>query len=128
MRILLVEDHPDTATVLARLLRQDGHDVCSAATADGALAACDRRNVDLLICDIGLPDRDGWELLPLVRAGHPLPAIALTGYGTAADLARSRAAGFDLHLTKPIDVATLRAAVATVTPPAEPSAAVPKTP
>jgi hypothetical protein len=116
MRILLVEDHPDTAAVFARVLRGDGHDVRAAATADDALAACDRRNVDLLICDIGLPGHDGWELLPLVRRRHALPAIALTGYGTAADVARSHAAGYDLHLTKPVDVAALRAAVAKLAP------------
>jgi CheY-like chemotaxis protein len=56
-------------------------------------------------------------LLPLVRRRHAVPAVALTGYGTPADVARSRAAGFDLHLTTPIDVATLRAAVATLAPP-----------
>jgi CheY-like chemotaxis protein len=116
MRILLVEDHADTATVLARLLRRDGHDVNTAATADDALAACDARNVDLLICDIGLPEHDGWELLPRVRERHAVPAVALTGYGTPADVARSRAAGYDLHLTKPIDLAALRAAVAKFAP------------
>ena len=122
MRILLVEDHADTATVLARLLRRDGHDVTAAATADDALAACDARNVDLLVCDIGLPGHDGWELLPLLRERHAMPAIALTGYGAPADVARSRSAGYDLHLTKPVDAATLRAAVAGLVPAAGRSA------
>jgi CheY-like chemotaxis protein len=117
VRILIVEDHPDTATVLTRLLGEAGHDVRAGAGMDAALAACDQRTADVLMCDIGLPGHDGWELLARVRGRHALRATALTGYGTADDVEHSRRAGFDLHLTKPVDVATLRAAVASLAPP-----------
>ena len=72
MRILLVEDHRDTATVLARLLRNEGHDVGVAATARDALAACERRNGDLLICEIDLPGHDGWVVLETPAGDDPI--------------------------------------------------------
>ena len=98
MRILLVEDHEDTAAMMALVLRGDGHDVLDVGTAADALRACGEGCFDLIISDIGLPDLDGWELLARVRARCAVPAIALTAFGQPADVARSRAAGFDAHL------------------------------
>jgi two-component system CheB/CheR fusion protein len=112
MRILLVEDHSEIALSMARHLRAEGHDVCVAATAGAALGACGAGAFDLVISDIGLPDLDGWEMLRRLRGDCATPAIALTAYGGPEDVARSHAAGFDLHLTKPIDFKILTAAVA----------------
>lgn len=111
MRILIVEDHPDCSIALARLLRQMGHDVRAAATAGEALSACGEESFDLLISDIGLPDMDGWALLGRVRERCAVPAIALTARGSPADEERSRVAGFCVHLSKPVNITALKAAV-----------------
>lgn len=112
MRILLVEDHRDSANMLALVLRGSGHDVLAVGTAGEALRACGEGSFDLLISDIGLPDFDGWELLARVRAHCAVPAIALTAFSSHADRERSRVAGFDAHLPKPVDFKTLIAIVA----------------
>jgi PAS domain S-box-containing protein len=108
-RILLVEDHADAAEALAELLRLDGHQVTVATS----LAEARERvgdGIDLVISDLGLPDGSGHELMSAL-AGRGLPAIALSGFGTAEDRDASRAAGFRLHLTKPVDLKALRQAV-----------------
>jgi len=112
-RILLVEDHQDTAQSLAELLRDEGYEVMTAATAASALAV-DLDRVDLVLSDLGLPDRSGHELMRELRARRRLPAIALSGYGTEADVRASREAGFCAHLTKPVDWPKLLAAIAGV--------------
>jgi CheY-like chemotaxis protein len=117
MRILIVEDNTDAADLLAHLLRRDGHDARAAMSVDEALAANDRDDFELLICDIGLPGCDGWALLGRLRSRRAIPAIALTGYGRPADVEHSRAAGFDAHLTKPFQADALAAAIATITRP-----------
>jgi CheY-like chemotaxis protein len=114
LRILLVEDHGDTARIIAHLLRRAGHEVRLAGDMAGALAEAEQNDFDLLLCDIGLPDRSGLELLPELRArGKQFPAIALTGFGQEEDVRRTREAGFMTHLTKPIDVAQLQSAIVT---------------
>lgn len=109
-RILLVEDHEQTRSTLMRLLQSRGHDVVSAATIDAARAAAVER--DLIISDLGLPDGDGYRLMAELRDKYGLPGIALSGYGTEEDIARSRASGFVAHLTKPVDIHVLEAAIA----------------
>ena len=123
MRILLVEDHYDSADSLARLLRRDGHVVQIAALADEALRACESATFDLLISDIGLPDLDGWELLGRIRRHCDLPAIALSAFTTGEDEARSRAAGFTAHLAKPVSFALLRKMITDIAEPPSGSAA-----
>ena len=118
MRILLVEDHRDSANMLALVLRGAGHDVLAVGTAAEALRACGAWTFDLMISDIGLPDLNGWDLLARVRAHCAVPAIALTAFGSQEDRERSRAAGFDAHLPKPVDFKTLTAVVATYADPA----------
>jgi CheY-like chemotaxis protein len=107
MRILVVEDHVDSAILLARVLRAQGHDVRAVGTGADALDECSGRPFDLMISDIGLPDVDGWHLLSLIRQRQPIRAIALTAFTTDADQERSRAAGFDAHLPKPLCVDAL---------------------
>lgn len=106
-RLLLVDDHPDTLRGLSRLLERRGYSVATANSGAEALAALRRESFDLLISDIGLPDGSGLLLLAKARQIQPMPAIALSGYGMEADLAGSREAGFDAHLTKPVDFALL---------------------
>lgn len=109
LRILLVEDHEDTARQLSRLLQLSGYQVTVAGTVEAALAASSSSSpFDLLLSDMGLPDGSG---IDLIRRLGPVPAIALTGYGMEADVKQSREAGFLAHLTKPIDPNRLEATI-----------------
>ena len=104
LRILLVEDHGDTARIMTRLLVRRGHEVKAAGDVASALALIDLSGFDLLVSDLGLPDRSGLDLIRELRSrGQTLPAIALSGYGQEEDVRRSREAGFNAHLTKPVD-------------------------
>ncbi|HEY8020286.1 MAG TPA: ATP-binding protein [Thermoanaerobaculia bacterium] len=108
-RILLVEDHPDSAEVLAHLLQTAGYEVEVARSVAEALAVPPEW-IDLLVSDLGLPDGSGLDLLGEMlrrRPVRPLKAIALSGYGMESDLRRSREAGFRAHVTKPVDFAGL---------------------
>ena len=107
VRVLLVEDHPDTARVTARLLRREGHDVVAASGVGDALAAADAERFDLVVSDIGLGDGNGWELMAQLRDRHGLSGIAVSGYATDADVRRSKASGFLAHLVKPLSLETL---------------------
>lgn len=106
--VLLVEDHDDTRAIMTRLLGRLGCRVHAAPNAADALAIFDREPVQLIISDLGLPDRSGIELLREVRQRSQVPAIALSGYGMDEDLARTRAAGFNAHLVKPVVLDTLK--------------------
>jgi CheY-like chemotaxis protein len=97
--------------VLALLLRRAGHDVVTATTVAEALAAADAGEFGGVISDLGLPDGTGSELMEKLRDRYQLRGIALSGYGMQEDLARSRAAGFDTHLIKPVDFAQLARAI-----------------
>jgi two-component system, chemotaxis family, CheB/CheR fusion protein len=115
LRILLVEDHGDTARVMYRLLTAEGHEVHSAANMAGALELAGRHRFDLLLSDLGLPDGSGWELMrELHSRGVRVPAIAVSGYGQDMDLQKSREAGFAAHLTKPVSLTKLAEAMTKV--------------
>jgi PAS domain S-box-containing protein len=113
LRILLVDDHRDTAESLAMLLEQRGFHVL---LADSVASALERAKLgfDVLISDLGLPDGDGRELATRLAERGPLRAIALSGYGTDADLAASREAGFRAHLVKPVEPSRLLKVIARV--------------
>ena len=111
LEILLVEDHRDTARVLKRLLDRSGHHVRTAETVHAALAAADAEPVDIVVSDLGLPDGTGFELMRELVQRHHLKGIALSGFGTDQDVARSREAGFACHLTKPVDFHRLEEAI-----------------
>lgn len=113
LRILLVEDHGDTARIMRMLLKADGHDVQTAADIATALSLADTHVFDLLLSDLGLPDGSGLSLMRSLRAkGCNLPGIALSGYGQDSDLKQSREAGFVAHLTKPVSIPRLEEAIA----------------
>ena len=115
-QILLVDDHVDSLRPIQSFLRTIGYGVATADSVATALRAVTERKFDLLVCDIGLPDGSGEDLLRQLRAGgHDLPGIALSGYGMEEDIARSYAAGFQLHLTKPVSPQNLQAAIDQVT-------------
>ena len=101
LQILLVENHEDTLIYLSRHLEHDGHTVILARTASETEAAARETKCDVLLCDIGLPDKDGWSLLAGLGDARPQLCIAMSGYGMPSDLERSREAGFHHHLTKP---------------------------
>ncbi|MEO8043579.1 MAG: ATP-binding protein [Spartobacteria bacterium] len=106
-RILLVEDHPTTATLMARLLRKRGHEVKVAHNKKDAILAGRAATFDILISDLGLPDGTGYEVMEALRHGTPVVGVALSGYGMDTDVAQSAAAGFRYHLTKPVDAQKL---------------------
>ncbi|MDB6167399.1 MAG: hypothetical protein JWM88_263 [Verrucomicrobia bacterium] len=112
-RILLVEDHAATRQTLQHLLRNRDYKVTSAETAGEAQQLALTGEFDLIISDLGLPDRTGNELMSELRERNlRLPGIALSGYGMEDDLARSRAAGFAVHLVKPVTIGMLEEAIA----------------
>ncbi len=113
-RMLIVEDHEDTARVLARLLSGNGHDVRVANSVRQAIEALNAGgSFEFLLSDLGLPDGTGIDVIRQIRQKLRLmiPAIALSGFGTEDDIARCKEAGFDEHLTKPINLQKLEAAI-----------------
>ena len=116
-RILLVEDHAPTRLTLQHLLRARQFDVTPTSSATEAHRVALKHEFDLLISDVGLPDRNGYDLMAELRLIKPsLPGIALSGYGMEEDVARSQAAGFSIHLVKPITIGVLEAAIARLVP------------
>jgi signal transduction histidine kinase/ActR/RegA family two-component response regulator len=112
LRILLIEDNVDAAESARMLLRHEGHEVETAFDAETGLAAARRFAPDVILCDIGLPGMDGYQIIRKIREDaelSPIYVVALTGYGREADRNQALASGFDLHLTKPIDWPTLAA-------------------
>ncbi|PYK88466.1 MAG: hypothetical protein DME40_12260, partial [Verrucomicrobia bacterium] len=97
-RLLVVDDHEDTCTGLKMILERRGYDITIAYTADQAAEKARQEDFDLLISDIGLPDRSGYELMQEMR-DRGVPGIALSGFGMEHDVNRARAAGFSEHLT-----------------------------
>jgi hypothetical protein len=111
LRVLLVEDHQDTRRTLSRLLTHFGHNVVTADNVQGAMATMASNNIDVVLCDIGLPDGSGYEVAAQARATGHIKAIALTGFGTEQDVQRSKEAGFDVHLVKPVNFQELQSAL-----------------
>jgi CheY-like chemotaxis protein len=109
--LLVVDDHQDTCIGMKMLLERRGYRITLAHTADQALEKAQAEKFDLLISDIGLPDRSGYELMEELRANNSLPGIALSGFGTENDITKARAAGFSQHLTKPINFDRLDEAI-----------------
>ena len=114
-RVLLVDDHADTLKAMARLLGFYGYQVTTAVSVADAADRMTAGTFDLLISDLGLPDGSGLDVLACFRKTHSVPAIVLSGYGMEDDVRNSLAAGFALHLTKPVDVAELKKAIEKVT-------------
>jgi Response regulator containing CheY-like receiver, AAA-type ATPase, and DNA-binding domains len=107
LRLLIVEDHADTATMLKKLLERSGHTVQTAGDVASALKLAARETFDLLISDVGLPDASGYALMREVAARYNLRGVAMSGYGMDEDVRKSMEAGFSAHLVKPVDITAL---------------------
>ena len=114
-RVLVVDDQPDSTDSLALLLRLHGHEVYTAADGPGAVDEFLRSKPEVVFLDLGLPGMSGYDVARRLRAtpeGRDVRLVAVTGYGTEADRERTRAAGFDLHLAKPVDPHAVEALLA----------------
>jgi CheY-like chemotaxis protein len=118
VRVLVVDDHEDSRTMLRLLLEQTGHEAIEAVDGiDGVQLALSRRP-DVAIIDIGLPGINGYEVARRLRQlprSRPIALIALTGYGQDEDRRRALQVGFDRHLVKPVDAERLKLALVEVT-------------
>jgi len=114
LSVLLVDDDHDTRMAIGTVLRDAGSKVRTAKSVEEALAAFRRAPASVVVTDLAMPQSDGFELITALRAGggDKVPVIALTGSATRNDRQRVRAAGFALHLTKPVDAAEVIQAVA----------------
>jgi len=120
LRILVVEDDPDTQELLKTVLQRHGAEVVSAGSAASALAEFERAKPDVIISDIAMVGENGYELIRKIRslgpaAGGHVPAIALTAYASVADRRRALLAGFQTHLAKPIEPDDLLAVILSLT-------------
>jgi PAS domain S-box-containing protein len=114
-RVLIVDDNQDAANSLALLLELEGHEVAAVYTAAAALEQALSFIPSIVLLDIGLPEMDGYEVARRLRAMTELSAVrlvAVTGYGRAEDHKRTREAGFDDHLTKPVDLSSVQRSIA----------------
>jgi len=111
LRLLVVDDHRDTCIGMKMVLERRGYFVTVAHSAEEAVTKIGADDFDLLISDIGLPDRSGYELMEELHSSKGLRGIAVSGFGMENDVSRARAAGFAEHLTKPIDFERLEQAI-----------------
>ena len=119
IRVLVVDDEPDARALLGTVLEQCGADVAAVSSAAAALEALERDRYDVLLSDISMPEEDGYQLMRKVRAVAPsLPAAAVTAFARAEDREAALAAGFRLHVAKPVEPATLARAVESLARPA----------
>ena len=109
--VLVVDDHHDTCTGMKMMLERRGYQITLAHSAEQAVEKARMQDFDLLISDIGLPDRSGFDLMRELRNSKGLRGIALSGFGMEHDVSKARAAGFSEHLTKPINFERLEEAI-----------------
>ena len=103
--ILIIDDQPDALRALSLWLQLRGYTVHMAENGEAGVALASVLRPDVVLCDLGLPDIDGFTVARRLRHMQPLPVLAaLTGYGSDADRARSKAAGFIRHFLKPADL------------------------
>jgi CheY-like chemotaxis protein len=116
-RVLIVDDNEDAANSLAMILKLSGHETDSVYTAADALERVTAFKPDVVLLDIGLPGMDGYEVAQKIRelpGLRDIRLVAVTGYGRSDDRLRARDAGFDDHLTKPVEFAVLDRTIAGV--------------
>ena len=114
-RVLIVDDNEDAANSLAMILELGGHETASVYTAVDALQRAAAFRPDVVLLDIGLPGMDGYEVAQKMRelpGLRDIRLVAVTGYGRSDDRRRARDAGFDDHLTKPVEYALLERTLA----------------
>ena len=116
LQILVVEDHGDTRRILAGLLGHFGHSISAADTVRSAMAFLKAKRFDAVVSDLGLPDGSGYDDFREAKRRQHLTGVALTARGEWEHVQQGRAAGFDYHLTKPVDFSQLRGVLAQITP------------
>lgn len=112
MRVVVIEDHVDTADLMDEILRGAGHEVRVAHSGEAGIEAARALRADVVLCDVGLPDIDGYEVARRLRADAVTAKarlVALTGYDGDDEQRKAREAGFDRHVVKPIDPFVLKA-------------------
>lgn len=117
-RVLVVDDDADTAEMFTHLLRELGHAVQYVTSSQAVLDVARKLRPALIFLDIGMPGPNGWELAPLIRRelGYErVRIVAVSGYGAPEHHRRSREAGFDAHVQKPVDMDLLRSILAQLT-------------
>ncbi|TBR59685.1 response regulator [Westiellopsis prolifica IICB1] len=119
LKILVVDDDEDSRFYISTVLETDGASVTTVASAAEALEVLPQLQPDVLVCDIGMPEEDGYTLIRKIRGLNAekeanVPAIALTAYTDSEDRVRALEAGFQTHVAKPVDPDSLVAAVANV--------------
>jgi CheY-like chemotaxis protein len=112
LRLLVVEDDPDTLDMLKFVFQENGAAVVTVASTNEALKALERSRPDVLVSDLAMPGKDGYELITQVRSLSPdrggnVPAVALSAYTRPEDRSRALAAGFQVHVSKPVDLKCL---------------------
>lgn len=112
--LLVVDDHQDTCIGMKMILERRGYTITVAHSADQAISQAREKKFDLVISDIGLPDRSGFDLMRELRAHNGLRGIALSGFGSEQDVSNAHEAGFVEHLTKPINFERLEEAIHSV--------------
>jgi CheY-like chemotaxis protein len=109
--VLVVDDEPDARDLVQRVLEDRGAVVVTAVSSDEAMALLDQIDADLLICDIGMPGTDGYQLMRRLRSNgsiaRRIPALALTAFARPEDRKKALLAGYQSHLSKPFDIAEL---------------------
>ncbi|MBD2541139.1 PAS domain S-box protein [Coleofasciculus sp. FACHB-SPT36] len=119
LRVLIVDDEPDAREVLTAILEQYHAQVTAVTSAREALEALHRLQPDILVSDIGMPEEDGYDLIRQVRAldikGRTIPAVALTAYARAEDRTKALQAGFQVHISKPVNPVEIATAIANLT-------------
>jgi CheY-like chemotaxis protein len=117
LSILVVDDERDSLQLVARLFESRGAAVTTATSADEALTLATARDFDVIVSDIGMPGRDGYELIKDCRArGVTTPAVALTAYARSEDRTKALSSGYQSHVAKPVEVTELLAVVAALLP------------
>src|SRR4026208_485383 len=108
LRILVVEDHGDTLQALSRLLNHFGHDISIAEDARSARDMINAKEFDVVLCDIALPDGNGYDVIAEAKRQGDVKPVALAGFAARDEVEGGREAGFDFHLAKPVDFHELR--------------------
>ena len=114
LRILVVEDHIDTLQALSRLLNYFGYEISTADNARSALDMINAKEFDVVLCDIALPDGNGYDVIVEAKRKGAVKAVALSGLSGRDDIERGRKAGFDFHLAKPVDFHELRSVLSQI--------------
>jgi CheY-like chemotaxis protein len=116
LRLLVVDDEPDALEMAQNVLEDYGAEVVTAPSADEGLTILREQSFDLLLSDLGMPRKDGYEfILDVRRSGHRLPAAALTAFARSEDRTRALLCGYQAHVTKPVEPAELLATVVSLT-------------